>query len=74
MLHSRLSVLAIIAFALTAAPCVSDAADDTSYQRIMSHLLQTYSFLLVGYGVNDPYDLDLVFALTTAAFGAALWA
>jgi tetratricopeptide (TPR) repeat protein len=45
------------------------AATDVPYQRIMSHLFQNYTFLLVGYGINDPRDLDLVFELNTKAFG-----
>ena len=48
-----------------------DAAKDVPYQRIMSHLLQSYTFLLVGYGINDPLDLDLVFGLNAGAFGSA---
>lgn len=41
------------------------------YQRTMSYLLQTYTFMLVGYGINDPLDLDLVFELNDNAFGHA---
>jgi hypothetical protein len=47
------------------------AAADNSYQRVMSLLLQDYTFLLVGYGINDPLDLDLVFELNAKAFGTA---
>jgi len=47
------------------------ATRDEPYQRAMSFFLQTYTFLLVGYGVNDPLDLDLVFGLNTSAFGTA---
>jgi hypothetical protein len=47
------------------------AAAHLPYQRAMSFLLQSYTFLLVGYGINDPLDLDLVFGLNTAAFGSA---
>ncbi|WP_437651055.1 SIR2 family NAD-dependent protein deacylase [Sorangium sp. So ce362] len=47
------------------------ATRDESYQCTMSHLLQTYTFLLVGYGINDPLDLDLVFELNVRAFGTA---
>jgi SIR2-like domain len=47
------------------------AAKDTSYQRVMSYLFQSYTFLLVGYGNNDPLDLDLVFELNVKAFGSA---
>ncbi|WP_437325784.1 SIR2 family protein [Sorangium sp. So ce381] len=47
------------------------AARDEPYQRTMSYLLQTYTFLLVGYGINDPLDLDLIFELNIRAFGSA---
>jgi hypothetical protein len=47
------------------------AARDEPYQRAMSYLLQTYTFLLVGYGINDPLDLDLIFELNMRAFGSA---
>jgi hypothetical protein len=47
------------------------AAANVPYQRTMSYLLQSYTFLLVGYGINDPLDLDLVFGLNAGAFGAA---
>ncbi len=48
----------------------TEAAAHVPYQRTMSFLLQSYTFLLVGYGVNDPFDLDLVFALNSSASGA----
>jgi SIR2-like domain len=48
-----------------------EAAKEGPYQRIMSHLLQSYTFLLVGYGMNDPFDLDLLFKLNSKAFGEA---
>jgi hypothetical protein len=48
-----------------------EAARDASYRRIMSHLLQERTFLLVGYGINDPLDLDFVFGLNAGAFGVA---
>ncbi len=47
------------------------AAAHVPYQRAMSYLLQSHTFLLVGYGINDPLDLDLVFGLNAGAFGAA---
>lgn len=49
----------------------AQVAADLGYQRTMSHLLQSHTFLLVGYGINDPLDLDLVFGLNAKAFGAA---
>jgi hypothetical protein len=48
-----------------------EAARDQSYQQIMRHFLQSYTFLLVGYGINDPHDLDVVFGLNVSAFGCA---
>jgi len=47
------------------------AAADVSYQNTMRVLLQSYTFLLVGYGINDPLDLDLVFSLNKRSFGSA---
>ena len=47
------------------------AASNQPYQRAMSFLLQSFTFLIVGYGINDPLDLDLVFGLNTSAFGSA---
>jgi hypothetical protein len=49
----------------------TQAAASVPYQRAMSYLLQSHTFLLVGYGINDPLDLDLVFELNTRAFGSA---
>jgi tetratricopeptide (TPR) repeat protein len=47
------------------------AAAHVPYQRTMSYLLARYTFLLVGYGINDPLDLDMVFSLNAGAFGVA---
>jgi hypothetical protein len=49
----------------------TQVAAHVPYQHAMSLLLQSYTFLLVGYGINDPFDLDLVFDLNTSAFGSA---
>ena len=46
-------------------------AAHVSYQHTMGFLLQRYTFLLIGYGVNDPLDLDLVFELNASAFRTA---
>ncbi|MDC0672250.1 SIR2 family NAD-dependent protein deacylase [Nannocystis radixulma] len=46
-------------------------AANASARDTMRCLLQAYTFLLVGYGINDPLDLDLVFGLNKAAFGSA---
>jgi hypothetical protein len=47
------------------------ARDYQPYQRALVFLLQRYTFLLIGYGMNDPLDLDLVFELNATAFGSA---
>ncbi|WP_437581650.1 SIR2 family protein [Sorangium sp. So ce887] len=47
------------------------ASSDEPYRRTIGYLLQAYTFLLVGYGINDPLDLDLVFELNLRAFGSA---
>lgn len=48
-----------------------DVARDQGYQQTMRYLLQRYTFLLIGYGINDPCDLDLVFSLNAKDFGVA---
>jgi hypothetical protein len=48
-----------------------EVAKDESYKRIMSQMLQDFTVLLLGYGINDPLDLDLVFELNAGAFGVA---
>lgn len=48
-----------------------EAADHRPYQRALSYLFQSYTFLIVGYGINDPLDLDLVFGLNASTFGSA---
>jgi tetratricopeptide (TPR) repeat protein len=45
------------------------AAADASFRDTMRFLLQGHTFLLVGYGINDPLDLDLVFGLNRSTFG-----
>lgn len=47
------------------------AAAHAPYHQTMRRLLQSYTFLLVGYGINDPFDLDLVFEFNLLAFGSA---
>ena len=49
----------------------AEAKNDPHYPDVMRSLLQSDTFLLVGYGINDPYDLDLVFRLNARAFGSA---
>lgn len=47
------------------------AAGNVQYQSAMKDLLKNYTFLVLGYGINDPLDLDLVFELNKTAFGSA---
>jgi WD40 repeat protein len=47
------------------------ARSDQSYQAVLRHLLQEYTILFLGYGMNDPLDLDLVLKWNTEAFKAA---
>jgi hypothetical protein len=41
---------------------------DASYVAILNFLLQDYTFLFVGYGMNDPLDLDLALRDTAEQF------
>lgn len=45
-----------------------DAHSDRSYQAVLSFLLQDSMFLFIGYGMNDPLDLDLAFKGNVDAF------
>jgi hypothetical protein len=47
------------------------ARADRSYQAVLSHLLQEYTFLFLGYGMNDPLDLDLVLKWNADVFHSA---
>ena len=49
----------------------NDVSADTRYQRILGQLLQTHTFILLGYGISDPHDLDLILRNNTMAFGEA---
>jgi hypothetical protein len=49
----------------------SAAHADQGYVHTFSHLLQNHTFLLVGYGINDPLDIDLLFELNASVFGNA---
>jgi len=42
-----------------------------SYQAVLRYLLQDHVFLFVGYGMNDPLDLDLVLKHNAEVFKAA---
>jgi SIR2-like domain len=41
---------------------------DASYQAVLRYLLQDHVFLFLGYGMNDPLDLDLAFEGNADAF------
>jgi WD40 repeat protein/predicted amidohydrolase len=47
------------------------ARSDPSYQSVLRHLLQEYTLLFLGYGMNDPLDLDLVLKWNAEVFKAA---
>ncbi|MDC0708831.1 SIR2 family protein [Stigmatella sp. ncwal1] len=50
------------------------ARADRSYQAVLSHLFQGYTFLFLGYGMNDPLDLDLVLKWNAESFrSTAQW-
>ena len=44
------------------------ARSDPSYQAVLRFLLQDSTFLFIGYGMNDPLDLDLAFKANADAF------
>lgn len=44
---------------------------DPGYRRVLGHLLQAHTFLFVGYGLNDPEDLDLLLRENASAFRSA---
>jgi WD40 repeat protein len=47
------------------------ARADRSYQAVLSHLFQGYTFLFLGYGMNDPLDIDRVLKWNADCFGPA---
>ncbi|OJT25555.1 hypothetical protein BO221_06695 [Archangium sp. Cb G35] len=47
------------------------ARAERSYQAVLSHLIQEYTFLFIGYGMNDPLDLDLVLRWNAEVFNSA---
>lgn len=49
----------------------SDVRKDLSYQAVLSHLLHQFTCLFIGYGMNDPLDLDLVLKWNADAFKTA---
>ncbi|HZH17115.1 MAG TPA: SIR2 family protein [Archangium sp.] len=48
-----------------------DVRSNPSYRAVLGHLLQGYTFLFIGYGMNDPLDLDLVLKWNADAFKSA---
>ncbi|WP_375769088.1 SIR2 family protein [Archangium gephyra] len=48
-----------------------DVRSNPSYRAVLGHLLQGYTFLFIGYGMNDPLDLDLVLRWNAEAFKSA---
>ncbi|MFY0572661.1 SIR2 family protein [Archangium lansingense] len=48
-----------------------DVRSNPSYRSVLGHLLQGYTFLFIGYGMNDPLDLDLVLKWNADAFKSA---
>ncbi|MFY0570848.1 SIR2 family NAD-dependent protein deacylase [Archangium lansingense] len=44
---------------------------DKSYQPVLRHLLQEYTVLFLGYGMNDPFDIDLVLKWNADVFNSA---
>ncbi|HYO57886.1 SIR2 family protein, partial [Archangium sp.] len=44
------------------------ASRDEPYQRTLSHLLQRYSFLFVGFSLVDPLDLERILESNARAF------
>jgi hypothetical protein len=45
-----------------------DARSNDSYQSVLRYLLQNHVFLFIGYGMNDPLDLDLALKHNAEAF------
>jgi hypothetical protein len=44
------------------------ARTNASYQAVLRYLLQDHVFLFLGYGMNDPLDLDLAFRANAEDF------
>ena len=49
-----------------------DARANQSYQAVLSYLFRGYTFLFLGYGMNDPMDIDLVLKRNAEYFGPAV--
>lgn len=45
--------------------------NNKSYQSVIRFLLQEHTFLFIGYGMNDPLDLDLALRCNVDAFKSA---
>jgi hypothetical protein len=48
------------------------ARTDRPYQAVLSHLFQGYTFLFLGYGMNDPLDIDMVLKWNVDSFRPAV--
>lgn len=48
-----------------------EVRSNPSYRAVLDHLLQRYTLLFLGFGLNDPLDLDLVLKWNAEAFKAA---
>jgi hypothetical protein len=44
---------------------------DAAYRRVLSYLLIGHTFLFVGYGASDPYDLDVILTDNADRLGGA---
>ncbi|RJS16294.1 hypothetical protein DRW03_30580 [Corallococcus sp. H22C18031201] len=44
---------------------------DKGYQSVLRHLLQENTVLFLGYGMNDPFDIDLVLKWNADVFNSA---
>jgi WD40 repeat protein len=49
----------------------SSVRADPSFRAVLSHLLQRFTCFFIGYGMNDPQDLDLVLKWNADAFRSA---
>jgi hypothetical protein len=47
------------------------ASQDEGYQAVLKYLLQEHTFVFVGYGMNDPLDLDLALRDNAKSFGVS---
>lgn len=48
-----------------------EVRSDQQYRAVLSYLFQAHTFLFLGYGLNDPLDLDLVLKWNAEVFHSA---